>query len=53
MSVAIKYRNPRRPGEAGVVLVGKQAHVAEAKERLERRGVVVVEDKSTPPRDPP
>ena len=53
MSVAIKYRTPRRPGEAGVVLVGKQAHVAEVKERLERHGAVIVEDKATLPRDPP
>jgi hypothetical protein len=46
MSVAIKYWNPRRPGEAGVVLVCDSLHAVETKESLERRGFVIVEDKS-------
>ncbi len=46
MSVAIAYKNPRRPGEVGLVLVCEQPQVAATRENLERRGFVVVE--STP-----
>ncbi len=46
MSVAIEYRNPRRPGEAGVVLVCDDLHAAQTKESLERRGFVIVDDKT-------
>jgi hypothetical protein len=47
MSVAIAYKNPRRPGEIGLVLVCEQPQVAATRENLERRGFVVVE--ATPP----
>ena len=46
MSVAIEYRNPRRPGEAGVVLVCDNVDAAQTKESLERRGFVIVDDKT-------
>ena len=49
MSVAIEYRNPRRPGEAGIALVCDNLHAAETKESLERRGFVIVSDKATSP----
>jgi hypothetical protein len=45
--VAIKYRNPRRPGEAGMILICDPSQAAEAKTNLERRGFVVIDD------DPP
>jgi hypothetical protein len=46
MSVAIEYRNPRRPGEAGVVLICENGDAARTKESLERRGFVIVDDKA-------
>jgi hypothetical protein len=43
MSLAIKYRNPRRPGEAGLVIVCEPALVEETKASLVRRGFTIVE----------
>ena len=42
--VAIKYRNPRRPGESGLMLAAKQAEAEAAKARLARQGFVLVDD---------
>ena len=47
--VAIKYRNPRRPGEAYLVLLpdSEQSQAEATRERLARRGfVIVMEDKA-------
>ena len=44
VSVVIKYRNPRRPGEAGMVLLRDRSQAGEAIEGLERRGFVIVDD---------
>jgi hypothetical protein len=43
--VAIKYRNPRRPEEAGIVIVCRPAQAEEAKEQLERHGFIIVDEK--------
>jgi hypothetical protein len=42
------YRHPRRPDEAGVVVVPDQAKAAEIKDRLENRGFLVVEIATAP-----
>ena len=39
----IRYRNPRRPGEAGVKLVPDQSQRAAEKEILEGLGFIVLE----------
>ncbi len=44
MSVVIRYRNPRRPGEAGMILLCDPLLVAETRENLERHGFVVIDD---------
>jgi hypothetical protein len=44
VSVVIKYRNPRRPGEAGMVLIRDQSLARETKQGLESRGFVIVEN---------
>jgi hypothetical protein len=46
MSVAIKYSNPKRPGDVGIVLVSDPSLVAETKESLKRRGFVIENDKA-------
>ena len=48
MSVAIKYRHPLRPGEAGMILICDPSQAADAKESLERRGFVIIEDDHPP-----
>jgi hypothetical protein len=42
--VAIKYRNPRHPGEAGIVLVHRPDQAQETKEQLQRLGFIIVDD---------
>jgi hypothetical protein len=44
----ILYRNPRRPGEAGMKLVPDQSQRVEEKNILERLGFTVVEITSAP-----
>jgi hypothetical protein len=50
MWVALKilYRNPRRPGEAGVKLVPDQSQSAVEKEILEGLGFIVIETTPAP-----
>lgn len=47
MSFVITYRDPRRPGTAGVKIVGSEAQVKEARERLQTEGCEVT--RITPP----
>lgn len=42
MSLTIMYRHPRRPDEAGMVLVPDRAKALEVKDQLENRGFVVI-----------
>jgi hypothetical protein len=42
MSLTIMYRHPKRPDEAGVVVVPDRAKAAEVKDQLENRGFLVV-----------
>jgi hypothetical protein len=42
MRVVIKYRNPHRPDEAGMVLICDQSRVVEIERRLQRSGFVIV-----------
>jgi hypothetical protein len=43
MSFTILYRHPKRPDEAGVVVVSDRAKAAEMKNQLENRGFLVSE----------
>jgi len=43
VGLKIRYRNPRRPGEAGVKLVPNQSQRATEKEILEGLGFIVLE----------
>lgn len=47
--VAIRYRNPLRPEEAGIVMLSEQKEAQEARENLIRRGFIIVDDHATPP----
>jgi len=42
MSLTITYRHPRRPDEAGVVVVPDRAKAEEIKDQLEDRGFLVI-----------
>lgn len=42
MSLTITYRHPKRPDEAGVVVVPDRTKAAEVKDQLETRGFLVV-----------
>jgi hypothetical protein len=42
MSLTIMYRHPKRPDEAGVVVVPDRAKAAEVKDQLENLGFLVV-----------
>jgi hypothetical protein len=42
MPVVIKYRNPHRPDEAGMVLICDPSRVVEIEKRLRRSGFVIV-----------
>jgi hypothetical protein len=46
----IRYRNPRRPDEAGMVIVSNQADAELTKELLTRNGLIVTNDE---PLEPP
>ena len=48
MSLIVRYRNPRRPDEAGMLVVPDPKEVAETKDRLERRGFLVIEIAAAP-----
>ena len=48
MSLTIMYRHPRRPDEAGVVVVPDEAKAAEMKDQLENRGFLIVEIATAP-----
>jgi hypothetical protein len=48
VSVAIKYRHPRRPGEIGMILICDQLQAAEARESLKKRGFVILDDELPP-----
>ena len=43
VGLKILYRNPRRPGEAGIKLVPDQSQKAAEREILERLGFTVIE----------
>ena len=43
MALKIRYRNPRRPGEAGVKVIPDQLQRAAEKEILEGLGFIVLE----------
>jgi hypothetical protein len=43
MSLTIRYRNPRRPDEAGMTFVADQVKAEETKSRLESQGFEVIE----------
>ncbi len=43
MGLKLLYRNPRRPGEAGMTLVPDQSQKAAEKKTLEKLGFTVVE----------
>jgi hypothetical protein len=47
MAFVITYRDPRRPGKAGAKIVGSEAQVKEALERLQSEGCDVT--RITPP----
>jgi hypothetical protein len=49
VSVAIKYRHPLRPGEAGIILICDPSQAADVRESLERRGFVIIDDDRPPP----
>jgi hypothetical protein len=49
MSAVIKYRNPLRPDEAGMVLICGWTQVVEIEERLKQDGYVILEDDSDDP----
>jgi hypothetical protein len=42
VSLTILYRNPRRPDEAGMTVVGDQAKAKAMKDQLEHRGYLVL-----------
>lgn len=42
------YRHPQRPDEAGVVVVPDKAKAAEIKDRLEKRGFLIIEVATAP-----
>lgn len=42
MSLTILYRNPRRPDEAGMTVVGDQVKATAMKDQLEHRGYLVL-----------
>jgi hypothetical protein len=48
MGLKLLYRNPRRPGEAGMKLVPDQSQRAAEKKILEKLGFTVVEITSAP-----
>ena len=48
MSLMILYRHPRRPEEAGMVVVPDQAKVVEMKAQLENRGFQVLKVETAP-----
>jgi hypothetical protein len=48
VGLKILYRNPRRPGEAGVKLVPDQSQRAAQKEILEGLGFIVIETTPAP-----
>jgi hypothetical protein len=48
MSLKIMYRHPQRPDEAGVVVVPDKAKAAEIKDRLEKRGFLIIEVATAP-----
>jgi hypothetical protein len=49
MSAVIKYRDPRRPDEAGMVLICGWLQVIEIEERLKQNGFIIVEDDGDDP----
>jgi hypothetical protein len=46
---SITYKNPRRPDEVGVIILRDQPHGQEVRQRLERRGFVIVDDEKQQP----
>jgi hypothetical protein len=48
VGLKLLYRNPRRPGEAGIKLVPDRSHRAAEKKILEKLGFTVVEITSAP-----
>ena len=48
VALKIRYRNPRRPGEAGVKVIPDQLQRAAEKEILEELGFIVLEIAPTP-----
>jgi hypothetical protein len=48
VALKIRYRNPRRPGEAGVKVIPDQLQRAAEKEILEGLGFIVLEIAPTP-----
>ena len=48
MGLKLLYRNPRRPGEAGMKLVPDQSQSAAEKKILEKLGFTVIEITSAP-----
>jgi hypothetical protein len=48
VGLKLLYRNPRRPGEAGMKLVPEQSQRAAEKKILEKLGFTVVEITSAP-----
>jgi hypothetical protein len=48
VGLKIRYRNPRRPGEAGVKLIADESQRAAEKEILEGLGFIVLEITPSP-----
>jgi hypothetical protein len=48
MSLTIRYRNPQRPDEAGMIVVADQVKAEETKNRLEGQGFEVIEVATAP-----
>ena len=48
MRAKILYRHPRRPDEAGIVIVPDQAQATEIKDQLEQRGYLVLKIDTVP-----
>jgi hypothetical protein len=44
VGVVVKYRNPRHPGEAGLVIISAQSQIAEVRADLRRQGLIIVDD---------
>jgi hypothetical protein len=50
-SLAVLYRHPGRPHEAGITMIAKQARASAMVDQLETRGFVVDKIAARPPRD--